>query len=74
MCIFVLDMNEYEELQKILYKNLSWKSDFLRELSIMDEILMNINSCEGEEQDFWFRVKKLYIKEYRNERDTNIRF
>ena len=52
------------ELERIEYKNRTWKSKFIREQSIWDEIAMQINSYKGKEHDYWCMVMRLYHKKY----------
>ena len=47
-------------LAKLEHKNKSWKSDFLKQISIMDEILMGINSTDKTQSEFWIDVQTLY--------------
>jgi hypothetical protein len=47
-------------LAKLEHKNKSWQSNFLKQISIMDEILMGINSLDKKESEFWIDVQTLY--------------
>ena len=57
------------KLEEIEYKNRTWRSDFMREQSIWDEILMNLCSyqeeSESEQFKFWCLVMGLYEEKYK---------
>jgi hypothetical protein len=53
-----------KELEKIEYQNRTWKSKFIREQSIWDDIAEEINDCTGKKQKFWSLVMDLYHQKY----------
>jgi len=57
-------MNEKIEFKKIENNYKFCKSKFMKELSIWEEIAMQINSYNGKKQKFWIKVMNLYHKKY----------
>jgi len=55
------------KLQEIEYSKRTWKSEFIREQEIWDEIAMNLCSYKDEdtEHKFWIMVMDLYHQKYR---------
>ena len=49
-----------KELEKIEYKNRTWRSDIMRNNSIWEAIAVEINSHKGKEQKFWIEVMDLH--------------
>jgi hypothetical protein len=54
-----------KELERIEYKNRTWKSKFAREHEIWEEIAMNI--CGGKNLRFWNLVMNLYKEKYKTD-------
>tara|TARA_R110000772_G_scaffold268551_1_gene396064 strand:+ start:3024 stop:3200 length:177 start_codon:yes stop_codon:yes gene_type:complete len=55
---------ERKELESIEHQKRTYKSKFMREQAIWDEIAMNINGYKGKKQKYWCRVMELYNKKY----------
>lgn len=53
---------EQKELKKIEHTKRTWRSKFMREQAIWDEIAMQINSSTGKKKEDWCRVMDLYKK------------
>jgi len=54
-----------KELKRIEYSKRTWKSKFIREQEIWDEIALNLCSySDGWEKDYWEHVMELYNKKY----------
>ncbi len=63
-----MDINlelEKRELEKIEFKNRTWRNKFSRELYIWEEIAEKVNSYKGKERKYWCRVMDLYNAKYR---------
>jgi|TARA_R100001460_G_scaffold81738_1_gene122655 hypothetical protein len=56
---------EKKELEIIVHKNRTWKSKFSKDMNIMMEIIMQINSNTGKNKKYWCRVMDLYKDKYR---------
>jgi hypothetical protein len=56
-----------KELEKIEYRNRTFKSKVFREQSILMDIIMEINSHTGKKQQFWGKVRDLYDAKYCND-------
>ena len=57
--------DEQKALQEIESQSESWKSKWMKEQWIFDEIAMEINSHTGKDREFWGRVMDLYKNKYR---------
>ena len=53
------------ELERIEFKNKSWKSQFSKEMNMMMEIIGQINSTKGKEKKQWGEVMDLFRAKYR---------
>ena len=53
------------ELERIEFKNKSWKSQFSKEMNMMMEIIGQINSTKGKEKKHWEEVIDLFRAKYR---------
>ena len=52
-------------LEKLEYKNRTWKSEFYKERSIFDEILMYCCSSDKETVIYWTLVMDLFKEKYK---------
>ena len=52
-------------LEKIEKKYGYLRSQIFKEMEIWENIAMEVNSSEGEELKFWFKVMDEYYKKYR---------
>ena len=57
-------LDKVKEFEKIEFNKRTWKSKFMREIAIWEEIAMQINSSTGKEQKFWCDVMDLYKEKY----------
>ena len=59
-----LKLKAQKKLADIEHRNRSWRSDVMRKISIMDEILENACGCSIPEQPLWYMIKELYDEKY----------